>query len=912
MRIFGWKKRSLSLLLLLGLVGACAPLREAPTAVDRTPSPQTKDSTREGGAAAGPSSGDAASSEVAPASNAAGSSADGGLAGADLASTEPAPTSEAKTVLEARSAVDAGDPARARRILVDLASRRGAGAQAPNNFDRSGASDDSKNSEDKAEEPGQPKPASDGNAASESASQAVASAEAVAPGPTRFPLSVILDALPPAGLYVYGLALESEGLDGPAAEAFARYGEAEPALADVAAMAVGNARFAEGRHALAATAFEQARDGAGDPGSAFLATLRLGNARLRTGQVAAALAAYRDAEDRATDDSGRAQALAGQIASQLASEDVATAMESRRRLLREYPASPFAAAALARLKTAGETVSADDEAEVIAGQGDTWAALTLLDAAINDGIDGTPAEWLLLRARWYDEVGESDRVVALAEDFLRQHADNPLAPEMAWLRARALQRLDRGTAAAEGYLMLAEGWPGHGRASEALWRRAWLLAHIDSPAQAMAAFDLLAARYPDDSQAPEARFQAGLFALGGGDAAEAGRRWNAIAAVGSASERARAAYWLGRLARDAGDVDGASSHWRQAAELDPTAFYGLRARARLEDSAELLAAPVDSSAAAGAGARAASEPSAASGTSTASEAFGTAGTAGTFADAGSDPSVASAAMDIELAAWLAGWSEQADPAQARAALEGGRELPRARAWLAIGERTAALRDLRRAIGKQEGDPARLALLASEANALELQEVAIASATSAILRAPASARLAAPLSLARLAYPLPFSDDLLAEARARALPATLLAALVRQESRFEPSARSSAGALGLTQVMPETGRQIAGWLGVSGFSPEDLYEPAMALRFGAAYLGRQLDRFDGRAWPALAAYNGGPGNADRWWEASGGDLDRFAEGIDFTETRRYVKLVAEHEAHYRRLWPDLSGAGAPGH
>jgi soluble lytic murein transglycosylase len=74
-----------------------------------------------------------------------------------------------------------------------------------------------------------------------------------------------------------------------------------------------------------------------------------------------------------------------------------------------------------------------------------------------------------------------------------------------------------------------------------------------------------------------------------------------------------------------------------------------------------------------------------------------------------------------------------------------------------------------------------------------------------------------------------------------------------------------------------------------------------LRFGASYLAQQLERFDGRPLPALAAYNGGPGNASRWLAAADGDSDLFAEVIDFSETRRYVRLVTEHRAQYERLY-----------
>ena len=100
-----------------------------------------------------------------------------------------------------------------------------------------------------------------------------------------------------------------------------------------------------------------------------------------------------------------------------------------------------------------------------------------------------------------------------------------------------------------------------------------------------------------------------------------------------------------------------------------------------------------------------------------------------------------------------------------------------------------------------------------------------------------------------------------EAKANAL--TLLG-LVDFESTGDPNARNKAsGATGLGQVMPETGQGIAQNLGVSDFTLDDLYRPAVSVRFGAFYLGRRVEDMSGSVHAALAAYNGGLGNAQRW-------------------------------------------------
>jgi len=148
-----------------------------------------------------------------------------------------------------------------------------------------------------------------------------------------------------------------------------------------------------------------------------------------------------------------------------------------------------------------------------------------------------------------------------------------------------------------------------------------------------------------------------------------------------------------------------------------------------------------------------------------------------------------------------------------------------------------------------------------------------------------------------AYPIPYYDIVRKEATANGFQPPLLLALVRQESFYDPNAASPASATGLTQVVPGTASDIATALGDADFATADLLRPKVSLRYGAYYLGQQLKRFDGNVSAALAAYNGGAGNAERWLESAGNDPDVFLETIDFPETRAYVELVLEHYAAY---------------
>ena len=185
---------------------------------------------------------------------------------------------------------------------------------------------------------------------------------------------------------------------------------------------------------------------------------------------------------------------------------------------------------------------------------------------------------------------------------------------------------------------------------------------------------------------------------------------------------------------------------------------------------------------------------------------------------------------------------------------------------------------------------------------------LAAAVNLLERVPAADRLGAPLEILRWAYPRGWPE--LAEAAARnfGVDELLLYAMIRQESLFNPQAGSIAGALGLTQVIPTTGADIAGWLDDGGFHTALLFRPERSIRYGAAYLGSQLANFSGSASIALAAYNGGPGNAARWSQGAAAlDPDLFYEGVDFGETRAYLRLVLENYAWYQYIY---RGATAP--
>jgi soluble lytic murein transglycosylase len=143
---------------------------------------------------------------------------------------------------------------------------------------------------------------------------------------------------------------------------------------------------------------------------------------------------------------------------------------------------------------------------------------------------------------------------------------------------------------------------------------------------------------------------------------------------------------------------------------------------------------------------------------------------------------------------------------------------------------------------------------------------------------------------RLWYPLKYESIVRGHARNYRLDPALLAAVIDQESKFRPDVKSSSGAVGLMQLLPDTAKGIAVHTGGTQFRVQDLYNPEINVRYGAWYLRHLLDRY-GDERTALAAYNAGQENVDEW--------RRAGRGIAFSETRHYVKRVERLKTLYRR-------------
>jgi soluble lytic murein transglycosylase len=158
----------------------------------------------------------------------------------------------------------------------------------------------------------------------------------------------------------------------------------------------------------------------------------------------------------------------------------------------------------------------------------------------------------------------------------------------------------------------------------------------------------------------------------------------------------------------------------------------------------------------------------------------------------------------------------------------------------------------------------------------------------------------------LTLPLRHDDVIRQQARDKDLDPALIAAVIYQESKFR-SRESSAGAKGLMQILPDTARFIARRSGGTAFELRDLGTPQINIAYGSWYLRYLIDHYDGNEALAVAAYNAGLSNVDRWVRDAGGpEAFDSARHIPFPETRHYVSAVFERRGEYRDRYTDELG------
>ena len=468
----------------------------------------------------------------------------------------------------------------------------------------------------------------------------------------------------------------------------------------------------------------------------------------------------------------------------------------------------------------------------------------------------------ILWCEYHYETGDFSRALALARP---SYSDPTLRRRSTILMARSLRSLGRQAEAAAVYEQFARVFPNDVLAAEALFAAASLREDNRQPTENARLLDELRRSYPSTFHGWAAAMRRAEELRAAGDiqgAAEIYEQWLAR----SRRTDEAALFYLSRLYESNRADDSANLLLDELRRVNPYSFYvspdvGTRARGPLRD---------------------------------ASGASGAATLASWLATAADER--ARAYRRVLDAAEDEG-DEDVPGAAARGALERGRR------FLDVGFRDWAERELE-VVRRQPGLAPDVALVLAktyEEYAMPWRSVRVYERARTAL--PWETRRERADDFRYLMYPLPYPARVFDAAAQSEVPAHLIYAIMREESHFESDVVSRAGAVGLMQLMPETAQRVARAKELGIDVGNRLDDPQVNVAIGTWYASDLLRQGDGSVAWMLAAYNAGPGAAQRWLEpgVSGDDAIAAVESIDYRETRGYVKRVVESANIYQSLY-----------
>jgi soluble lytic murein transglycosylase len=414
-------------------------------------------------------------------------------------------------------------------------------------------------------------------------------------------------------------------------------------------------------------------------------------------------------------------------------------------------------------------------------------------------------------------------------------------------------------------LDFVETAPTHPRAPEFLFD-AGLVAERDGDfEQAAGHWERVINHYPGYEHALRALFLAGISRYRIGDYQGALTDFLRHQTLSSTLEEKAAAYlWMGKVHSALGDEDAALTSWEQAAGTDPTGYYSERAR-DLYNGFSPFTPP---------------------------QQF--------------DISTDLNAERIKAESWLRttfGLTEDTN-LTGLGSLSDNPHIQRGSELYQLGlvsDARAEFEHLRMSLVTDAAQTYRLTNYLLELGIYRSAILAVRQILDLALMDDAET-ITAPAFFNHVRFGTYFSDLVLSLAEDYGLNPLFLFSVIRQESLFESFIRSPAGAVGLMQIMPATGEEIAQNLGwPTGYSERDLVRPLVNITYGADYLDTQRNYFDEDLYATLAAYNGGPGNTIEWRKLAQEDPDLFLEVIRFPETRNYIRSIYEVFNIYRYIY-----------
>ncbi len=484
-----------------------------------------------------------------------------------------------------------------------------------------------------------------------------------------------------------------------------------------------------------------------------------------------------------------------------------------------------------------------------------------------------PPDWRKRRAMIHFKARDYPAARADLERYAADLKPGPERAETTYWIARTFARANDYAAANRVYERLRKHYPESGWARDALYKQGLMALEEKNLAAAARNFELYATLYPTGSDVDEAIWYAGWSQHRMRKYLTAEATFRKLVERYPRSQLVpRALYWTGRGQILAGRREAGVATLSALARDQKLTYYGMLAAGGLAEAGETSLQGVKGEPAPAAAAAATSGPS---------------------SDEAPGPASAPAAPPAA--------SDQVRPTGSAAFRF---HESRARELVRLGFLAEAPLEL---------SAARDAAITREQK-LDLAHLSIAAeyfhGALNIVRTTLPAELessAGDGEIYRLAYPRAYERWVTSVSAQYRYSPSVLWAIMREESTFRPEVVSPVGAIGLLQIMPYTGEEIAAGLGVKGFTPDRLYEPETNIGFSAWYVRKLIAKYGGNEALAIAGYNAGPEAVDRWLKQRGDlSLDEFIEEIPYTETRRYVKRVLMSYGIYEALY----GKGVP--
>jgi soluble lytic murein transglycosylase len=593
--------------------------------------------------------------------------------------------------------------------------------------------------------------------------------------------------------------------------------------------------------------------------------MKLARSYALSGDTPTALTLYDDLYTRVTDDNTRALIDLRKAEIYTAAGQVEKAQAAYLDAVQNFPTSPYAYQALAKLVDSGVEVD-----QLQRGIIDYFAAqYGPAQSALNRYLQSKPAD--ASTAHFYYGLSAraaGDYAAAIEHwDAVIQGPKESAYWDRAWEEKAYTQwaYLDQYKEAEKTLLDFVAAAGNHARAAEFL-NDAAQVAERDARLQDAAdTWERIVKEYPGSPYIPRALFLAGIAHYRLADYAYALDEFERhLAASQDPYDQAAGRFWMGKAYQKLDNPAAARASFEKAVEADPTSYYSERARDIL-----LNRPPFDPPL--------------------------------TFSlefDQRGERAVAEdwlrQRFNLPPAANLSDFSPLAsDPGWQR-----GDELWRLGLY---DDARLEFEGLREAYAS---DPAQSYRLAGYLISIGAYRPGIMAARAVLDQAGMNdaTSLDAPAYFSHLRFGPYYGDLVLPLATEYTFHPLFLFSVIRQESLFEGFAASSAGANGLMQIVPATGQEMAGELGwPDNYSAADLTRPIVNLRLGAHYLNKQRRLFDGDLYAALAAYNAGPGNAQQWKKLAPDDPDLYLEVIRYAETRDYIRKIYEIFSIYRKIY-----------